>query len=522
MESVGPVIYGWSVRNETAYFSNSKNMKQPLLALALLAILPVSAQWDLFPLGQRSYFNNLDLDEVLVDMVRMDSLWDAPDGSVHLYNKRQLRRSLIGPCGGQSLEHLVGQSFFNGWLDLKLMGDSLVQRNDTVFYERASSDTPFFFLPHAAVGQSWTVSSTWAGNTFTDITITCTALAEDTFLGVTDSVKTFSLQAVGAASPINAERFVLSKEHGLVEFVPFMYFLEHPQGQAIPAYRLMGLEKDGTTHGYRQPDFSDHFHLSPGDVVLWEYHNVPGWITQQEYYEYRRDSVTAAVITPDSVVYTYFQTYTHADHSVTTHPVVLDRYHRASYEGLVGGAPNDLFLEVGGFGASPTVWGKSTMAVTVGQGGQEITATMASSAGGLLVEETCIAEDGADLGQDIQLDTRIGLVRTVTWINPAVITNTVVAYRINGEEFGDLTLGLGELHMPMEPLVVSPNPALDHLVVQGAGPGASYLVHDLLGRELQRGALPAGGIPVDALPGGAYILRVTSGTSVRSAHFVKQ
>ncbi|MFT3884612.1 MAG: hypothetical protein QM724_04025 [Flavobacteriales bacterium] len=53
--------------------------------------------------------------------------------------------------------------------------DSLLVRNDTVLFYSNYSTTPFYFLPKAAVGQDWTVVSTFSSNTYNSIRITCTS-----------------------------------------------------------------------------------------------------------------------------------------------------------------------------------------------------------------------------------------------------------------------------------------------------------------------------------------------------------
>ncbi|MFT3884611.1 MAG: hypothetical protein QM724_04020 [Flavobacteriales bacterium] len=138
-------------------------------------------------------------------------------------------------------------------------------------------------------------------------------------------MKTFSLAAEGTSAPINSLRFRLSKEHGLIEYVPFGLFLFHPSYMRPWTCELIGLEKDNVVHGYHQPGFQDYFHLAPGDVLLWENYTDPGWFDQgPPYYEYARDSVTDALITADSAVYTYYRAYKHADRHISVHP---RRYH---------------------------------------------------------------------------------------------------------------------------------------------------------------------------------------------------
>jgi hypothetical protein len=424
------------------------------------------------------------------------------------------------------MAQLIINSSLSGMIDPVFVMDTLLELNDTTFFRSDYSSTPFYFLPNAPVGQSWTVSSTFPGNTYSDITITCTAITEETFLGITDSVKTYSLEAVGMQAPINDLQIQLSKQHGLIQYVPFVLFLYHPSFVGMKSFTLVGLESDGVDHGYRQPGFIDYFHLASGDILLWEIYTDPGWYDQgPPYYEYARDSITLATITPDSVIYVYDRVYTNADQSITVHPGLVGRYYRSVYTGFLDAAPNDLAIGNPLDPYYPFIWSSSLLSLTVTPDGLDTITTFSFGTQEFqLVDDYCGIYGASDVGNGLQLNTRVGLAGTWDWINPSEHHSIIIASRISGVEVGDVDMGVNELHMATVTLSIHPNPATDRIFLQDtwSGTGMTYVILDGLGREVMSGVLKEGGIAVQNLRQGLYLLHVGRNNTALSARFVKE
>lgn len=509
--------------------STLERMRQPLLTLttlAMLPVLPVSAQWELFPVRRRSYFQYASQGVSHVDMVLMDSVWEDLEGGRYLYNKRQFRHDFIGNCALYGLADLAMSSSLSYMLDMNLVMDSLLVRNDTVFFSWEYSTTPFYFLPKAAVGQSWIVHSTYTGNQASDILITCTGIAEGTFLGITDSVKTFTLDALGSQESMDTHQVRLSKEHGLLEYVPFTFFLVHPAQWSLPSYQLLGMGSDSLFHGYRQPGFADYFHLAPGDILLWEHFTDPGWIDQgPPYYEYSRDSITAALITADSVVYTYDEVYTDADQNITFQSGLEWRYLKEVYSGFLQAAPNYLAKGNPWDTLYPMLWASSPITLSIDPDDQDTISTVNFSTEDFHFDEGgCMASGATDLNQTIQINSRVGLAGTWNWLHPSEYQSVIIAYRVGGVETGDINMGEWELPWRTAMLRVHPNPATERVFPMGGGPctNMSYTILDGLGREVQHGVVKNDGIPVELLPRGMYVLRLFRSSGVQSARFVKE
>ena len=240
-------------------------------SLALLFALPAQAgYWELFPLGNATYYADSAQQPVSVELYRMDSILASAGEDVLYFNKRS-RSQMLGDCAATL-------TFPEDYLTGTYPQDSLILRNDTVFFNSEFSTLPFYFLPLATIGQSWTVISDYSGNGYDQITITCTGIEQRTFMGITDSVKVFSMLPSGSSTgqtPISDLQIVLSKEHGLVEFVPFEQFLYHPTSVQFRSMKMVGLSNGITSIGFHKPDLADYFHLHAGDVLVWAVHLVP-------------------------------------------------------------------------------------------------------------------------------------------------------------------------------------------------------------------------------------------------------
>ena len=496
------------------------SMKQLLLGLACSMAFPLAAQRDLFPLGQRSYFQDMSLPGIQVGMVLMDTTITDLSGGTVLHNKGQFRRAVLGDCsmeGTQQLDPLAD----HGWVM-----DSLLVRNDTVFFFSAYSTTPFYFLPKAAVGQSWTVTSSYTGNDFSDILITCASASEVGSGGFTDSVKVFSMDAVGAVSPLDDLQFRLSKAHGLMEYVPFAQLLYHPAYASFSSRALVGWKTATTSFGYQQPDFMDYFLLAPGDVLLWEHYHDPGWITQgPPYWEYMRDSITGTLITPDSIVYTYDQVYSHEDGSITEQYGRQVVYRRSEFEGFVAAAPNDFAMVEASYQWMPeTIWRSGLLELEISSACSDTATSIELTTYGSLLDPTwCVISDASDISQTYRFNTRVGLEGSWNWLNPSDGYTKIIAYEVGCSVLGDVNMGVDRPKHPGKALSIYPNPATGRLFVDGPWRlGRTFIILDGLGRVVQSGAVPAGGISVQHLPNGLYLLRIPAYGAGELTRFVKE
>jgi len=506
------------------------------LPLALIFTLPAQAGvWDLFPLGNATYYADSAQQPVSVELYRMDSVLPGSVEDVSYFNKRA-RSLALGACEST----LFDPFSYLTYLDQNSFNDSLISRNDTVFFNSGYGNLPFYFLPKASVGQSWTVTSDWPGNSFNQITITCTSVQQQTFLGFTDSVKVFSLVSNGSSPgqvPISNFQIRLSKAHGLLEFVPFDQFLYHPSYVDFRSLKIVGLDDGSTAVGFRMPGFSDFFHLHAGDVQMWQIYNRSADVSQPTYVAYIRDSIITSLITPDSVVYQVHRTNIDAEGNVTGSFMMHHRYIKTDYDKYFDAGTNGIGVSVSFSGSDPWFPFGFVEPLLLFIGTYEMQPLPASSdtitswtiASPGLVLDTLGCEVGqiSDIDYSFKMDTRSGY----TYINTgdfqpfSIYTKTLIGSVINGVEEGDVTLSVNTLNsFNGQAFTLIPNPAKESITFQGlpSGTVVQYAIYDGLGRQAMHGALPATSLSVEGLQPGVYMVQVRLADRTEMARFVKE
>lgn len=503
--------------------------KIPLLLACCLSMATSAQDWAPFPFGSSLYYADSSSSPVTAELYLMDSVRTEGSEQLQFFN-RQAWRAALGDCAA-TLSDPWG-AFTAGWPT-----DSLIIRNDTIFQYTAYGSLPFLFLPQATVGQSWVVATDFPGNAYDTITVTCAVLEQRTFLGITDSVKVFTMAPNGASDgqvPISSYEIVLSKAHGLVEFIPFTQFLNHPPSVQYRPLSLIGMDGANGTAGFTKPGFTDFFHLHPGDVLIWEYKDYPGDISQPWTHIYARDSITGSLITGDSVRYHLYRRQYQWNGVLDTVLNLSYTGYRSQYQYLVDIGPTavtvphtsggvDPYFPVGGLGQA--FFATSAYSVEEVPGAPSpVLSWSYGITGHWLNTEICGPTEMVDLGYGARLDTRAG-ANFVDWSD--VIGNirkwALIGSVIDGVPDGDLTLGVDEGSVTAHDLRVYPNPVRDRLSIQ-AGPDAisPFVITDAMGRVVLRGQTDGNGIAVEQLPKGPYLLRMQVGGQSMTARFVKE
>ena len=482
--------------------------------------------WTLFPWGQKSYFHVTSDTGLAVISQVMDSI--KPDGdNTILYFLRKQGPDSLNDCFRAALEG----SFLPPLPEASFLMDSMTVQGDTAYWFPAPGDDNFFFLPHASPGQSWTVPLVPAGG-LQQTTFTCISAQEDTFLGITDSVKTFTINTSGSGAPaINAFQFKLSKAFGLIEYLPFVLTVPHSAWLPLKTYSLIGIDDGTNMLGWTEPTFPDYFHLSASDILQWEETYVPFSIVIPPWTLYHQDSITSSLITPDSVVYHYQRTT--MDTSLSIIQVIPDlssgflldqfRYLAWAPTDWYGLGTYDTNLN---FGQGIPVWQNSKLNLLVDPtSGDTITTRSFSSEANTFDPEFCGINFAVDLVYSFTLDSRTGLFSHCTAMNSSPDCWNMIGWRINGVVTGDikmaLTTGLSELDVPG--VSISPNPVRDQLHFHGLNTsGLAYLVLDPSGKEIQAGLLRGSSIPVTNLSSGLYLVKLLTDQGLRTFRFAKE
>ena len=175
----------------------------------------------------------------------------------------------------------------------------------------ALGDTMLFYAD-ATQGQQWTANCPNGGTNFNQILFTCDSIVADSLFGLADSSRYFHIQTLpSAVAPLNGFVFRLSKNFGLVDFIPFWYLLHHTNALTTPILTLRGAEDSLGKYGYYFPDFFDFFNFQIG-TVLHYYTDV--WLGSGSgpWFE-DRDSITNVQIIGDTVTIQF--EYEHGDYA---------------------------------------------------------------------------------------------------------------------------------------------------------------------------------------------------------------
>ncbi len=263
------------------------------IAILILLILPFFAytqNWNLFNLNQDSYYAQTTSNNIRVENLCADSIKSGETQTIYFNRK-------IG-LSNECFDNVIQEAYLvTEWHNLNLI-DSLVKQGDSVLYISdycpTSIDT-FLFLPKSNVGDSWQTTKN-------NIIITCIDKKEEFILGIKDSVKIFSI----STEPYNNIQFKLSKNFGLVEFLPLKEFIYHNQDYDLEVlFKLIGYKKNNQEKGYTQPKLKDYFHLHQGDKLFWREYSNPDDPEYPETTVYQVDSIISSYISNDSVNYQY-------------------------------------------------------------------------------------------------------------------------------------------------------------------------------------------------------------------------
>jgi hypothetical protein len=477
-----------------------------------------SADWDLFPLNQKSfYYQSQSATTGDVHVFLNDSVNIINQDTV-FYFLAKMDFLNAGNCYFDTLREFALQNYLNYYID------SFVQRNDTIYNFSPLSSNPFYFLPKAFPGQSWTITSTNINNDYNQITINCSAIQVQQFLGITDSVKVFTMTANGASSgqvAIANYSMRLSKNYGLIEFVPFKQFLYHPAHTSFIQMNLIGFDSAGTKVGYQQPLFHDYFHLSPGDILQWHFHYDAAIIWEPDYDEYRRDSITQVIIAPDSITYIYNMELLDSDLVVTYHSNLTRTYSKSEFAGIIETAP--LWVGTGSaeslmpFGIGFAIWYSNNLHLEI-SGGDTVN-VFSPSTGCSTIDTGCNINQTTDLGADLSINDHAGITMHCYW-NFSSWCTYLIGSRVNGVVSGNISVSGNELLFPKKTLTISPNPACEFITVKNISDCKTWEIFESTGKKVKSGN-HIQLIEINDLSAGIYIICLQTNKGETSGRFIK-
>ncbi|MBK7570730.1 MAG: T9SS type A sorting domain-containing protein [Bacteroidetes bacterium] len=497
----------------------------------LIALKSNSTDWDLFPLEQRSYFSYPHFSgRTGVELYIMDSVVLNGQNKAS-YSRKKIPNANYGQCNIDSIRATIWTGITP---DNKLI-DSLGTIGDTTFYYSAESTLPFYFFTNAQVGQSWTITSDYWANDYNEIAITCDSIYQTSFLGITDSVKSFSMVPNGMSAnqvPISNFRMILSKNYGIIEMVPFAMFLEHHPSIDFFSMQIVGLDNGAIQRGYSQPLFADYFKLSAGDILFWHYHRYPSNIQQPRIEENYRDTITAADFYADSVVYTYDRVIEHEDLSLSFQYGNHKYFRRADLELIVESAPDwftfgtDHNLDSYISSYNPTYYW-STLEMLVGADsitGDTITTIRAITADNALDTVSCALGMTADIFREIIFNNKEGIISycDYAWGDDCL---ELVGSRINGIQNGNISLDVDDMQISsLNELIIYPSPVSNIIKVSSRFNliNSDLEIYNCVGKLMKKSKLILPEISVSDLSAGIYFVKLNSTQGSYAGKFIKE
>ena len=230
------------------------------ILLTFLFVLTLSSaftqtDWSLFPENQPTWY----AENGAIFRYYNDSTLQTGTAHTHFFGLNYLYESF-----GNCTEELLTEFWENENLAFSLDIDTLYSRPD-FYFDLIENDTLKFFQ-NINPGESFDIP-TAANDTFF---ISCITAAETAFFGYTDSLKTFSVQLISdgmpVAHPLNSEEILLTKNAGLLRYIPLRDFYFAEENYAVRS--LQGFTKAGVNYGYTSA-FNDYFSYEVGDILKW-------------------------------------------------------------------------------------------------------------------------------------------------------------------------------------------------------------------------------------------------------------
>lgn len=489
-------------------------MKPLLVILLLINSFNIFCQdWALFPYQTDMYYyleGSTSLFSCKHDSVSTDGV------TTNYYFNTKAPEGISQECF-DSLINFKVDTFFSEvpyQMQFTQKGDSLI--NYTEYY----CTMPAIFKPWAAVGTSWIVPNNAPWSTFSEVEITCDSIVLGNFLGVTDSLKYFSVHTetpITGWHTIDMANYVLSKHYGLIRFLPFYYLLKPTScPDCFKCYDLIGWNGIGSSAGYQGPKWEDWIKLVPGDFL--KYHHNYSNPSGTGFY-----ATTALILNvthyTDSVVIQYEnhlgEIFEYAYHKKALFNAITTATWRLFY---LPESPYQSELDeyVGQMDRG------SPMLDTISYPGysnyfQELITTNQQN------EINCTIEPLIEHKHVIRWDSYIGVMFEDKLVGDSWFNYGIVGGIINGVSFGNLQpVSIDESFNTENAITIFPNPAYNLIQFQiDANSYTQYFIYDITGKCHITNQTVSGKIDISGLPKGTYILNLISDTGSRVGKFVK-
>ena len=465
--------------------------------LLFIAINAFGQEWDLFPFNQRSYFEVTTNDGTKnIEEISNDSMFFDSVNEWFFFNTKFDERK----CYDE----------YEYWIKRHTNPGFDVERSywlsDTVFYyctDDYGHERVFKFYPNARQNDQWNID-------LTEFVIKCDSAAILSIFEEPDSVKYFSVYTNEAQTQQYSFSLILSKNLGLIEFIPFNQILfDIPD--SFSSFKLIGFEKDSISMGASTPDFEDIFHLSVGDVFIWEqyYHHCA--ICHPDVYEpakttFFKDSLVHIENTADSLAYEFVRLS--SEDRLST---FIRKFDKSEYQLLFESYssngyffPDVPYAEYSYYDEMPSSYFYRSGLTFSG----DTTSMIFYSPGYVLDTISCglaIPEIDFELG----FNNYFGLT-SYAYSNPSTtVIETLIGANVDGAEWGKKWEKVGLNELKQNDLQIYPNPGSDLIFVKtDQQSNLEFLISDLKGNTIHKGQLLDATIDFAGIAPGIYLIQI--------------
>jgi hypothetical protein len=474
-------------------------MKTALIQFFLMIIILNASgkEWDLFPFNQCSYFEvssgdgKKNIEEISNDSMFFDSVKEWFFFNSKFDNKK---------CYGE-YEYWI-KRHTNPGFDV----EGSCWLSDTVFYyctDEYGNERVFKFYPNAKQNDQWNID-------LTDFVIKCDSTGILSIFGEPDSVKFFSVYTNGTQTQQYSFSLILSKNLGLIEFVPFnQIFFDKPEN--FSSFKLIGFEKDTISIGALTPDFDDIFHLSLGDVFIWEQYFHRCAICHPDVYEpaktyFLKDSLVHIENTADTLIYEFVRL---TESGISS--ALIRKFNKTEYQNLFKSYssngyffPDVPFAEYSFYDEMP-----SSFFYRSGLAFSDDTILISFYSPGYVLDTINCGLAIPEVDFKFGFNNYFGLTSYAYGDPSTTVIETLIGANVSGVEWGKKWEKVGLNELKLISLQIYPNPVNDFIFIKNTlHSRLKFQITDLGGNIILKGQLLNTAIDVKALSPGIYLLHV--------------
>ena len=474
-----------------------------IFILLLFCGFNIKAQWSPFPMGQKGFYQYeyiSGLNDTTINIYYVDSIVDF--GNYQIYH---FDYSTPGYNGCYEAVNNDPNIYSTQFYD-RVRPDSIIQQNDSLWLV-FSNGFPFsftdsiLFLPKTEKDSSWFSPAKFSPTVYDTLKFTCDSIYADTITGnIVDSVKLFSIRAFKNSVPVvsgfDTLKLILSKNYGFKQFVSFQYVKNIP---------LIGIDSGITKAGFLLPQFSDYFHLSAGDIVVWKQYDYTDDIMIPNTTTYYKDSIVSVSSYPDSVIYDINRTYDFGTQTTPSLKYVKDKLKGLTLSTSIFLDANSVDLPVYGFSPHDLYFSSE-----IYFSNDSIINREYNFEGNFYDSTNCNVYVVADAGFNVHYNTYYGLTSYGSFSCCGYTTWSIVGSIISGVQIGNVwNVGIDKIKK--DPVVeIYPNPSNHGNVTIKGENMESFEILNLQGQLISTGKIETNTtqLTINNLAKGIYLVKI--------------